>query len=257
MTELSTSDLNPFPSSNQYQTATSKADHPLSPEGRFGRLSYLAWLFIIGMIYSCVLGITVALGLFAVFTSAERSFDVLFSSALGISAIVIAVVSIIAMFVAMICITIRRLHDLNKSGWLCLVFLIPLVGTIFSIYVMAAKGTQGENNYGIKRPTEQTEKVIGCLYLVLMIVYLLVMIPVMLNMQGMMNNMAQAQLEEQAMMSEAEPDMNDEELAAYLQQLEQQSGEELAYGDGESVVIAETDTTKDEDAIAAVEAAIE
>ncbi len=55
----------------------------------------------------------------------------------------------------------RRLHDLNKSGWLCLVFLIPLVGTIFSIYVMAAKGTQGENNYGIKRPTEQTEKVIG------------------------------------------------------------------------------------------------
>ncbi len=57
-------------------------------------------------------------------------------------------------------------------------------------------------------------------------------------MQGMMNNMAQAQLEEQAMMSEGEPeDMNDEELAAYLQQLEQQSGEELAYADGESVVI--------------------
>ncbi len=82
------------------------------------------------------------------------------------------------MFVAMICITIRRLHDLNKSGWLCLVFLIPLVGTIFSIYVMAAQGTEGENNYGIKRPTEQTGKVIGCLYLVLMIVYLLVMITV-------------------------------------------------------------------------------
>ena len=257
MTELSTSELNPFPSSNQYQTVTHKADHPLSPEGRFGRLSYLAWLFIIGMIYSCVLGITVALGLFAVFTSAERSFDVLFSSALGICAIVLGVLSIIAMFVAMICITVRRLHDLNKSGWLCLVFLIPLVGTIFSIYVMAAKGTQGENNYGIKRPTEQTEKVIGSLYLVLMIVYLLVMIPVMLNMQGMMNNMAQAQLEEQAMMSEGEPEMNDEELAAYLQQLEQQSSEELAYADGESVEIAETDATSDEDAIAAAEAAVE
>ena len=76
-------------------------------------------------------------------------------------------------------------------------------------------------------------------------------------MQGMMNNMAQAQLEEQAMMSEGEPDMNDEELAAYLQQLEQQSGEELAYADGESVVIAETDTTNNEHAIAAAEAAVE
>ncbi len=257
MTELSTSELNPFPPSNQYQANVNKADHPLSPDGRFGRLSYLAWLFIIGMIYSCVFGITVALGFFAVFNSAERSFNALFSSGLGLTAIGLSVISIIAMFVAMICITVRRLHDLNKSGWLFLVFLIPLVGTVFSIYVMAAKGTDGENKFGVKRPTEQTEKVIGSLYLVLMIVYLLVMIPVMLNMQSLINKSAQVQQEEQAMMSEDEPEMSDEELTAYLQQVAENGGEELAYADGESVEIAKADTTSDEDAIAAAEAAVE
>lgn len=257
MTELTSNELNPFQQDQNIQPQIQKADHPLSPEGRFGRLSYLAWLFIISMIYTCLLGISVALGLFAFFNSAERSIDALFNSFLGLSAIALIVVSIIAMFVAMICITIRRLHDLNKSGWLCLIFLIPLVGTIFSIYVMAAKGTEGENKYGIKRPTEQTEKVIGSLYLILMIVYLLVMIPLMFNMQSMMNNLEQAQLQEQAMMSEGEPELTDEQIAAYLEQAESE-GEELAYADGESVEILENaDSSAEDAAIAAAEASVE
>ena len=258
MTELTSSELNPFQQDQNIQPQIQKADHPLSPEGRFGRLSYLAWLFIIGMIYTCLLGISVALGLFAFFNSAERSIEALFNSFLGLSALALIVVSIVAMFVAMICITIRRLHDLNKSGWLCLIFLIPLVGTIFSIYVMAAKGTDGENKYGFKRPTEQTEKVIGSLYLVLMIVYLLVMIPLMFNMQSMMSNLEQAQLQEQAMMSEGEPEeLTDEQLAAYLEQAESE-GEELAYADGDSVEISENaDSSAEDAAIAAAEASVE
>ena len=258
MTELTSSELNPFQQDQNIQPQIQKADHPLSPEGRFGRLSYLAWLFIISMIYTCLLGISVALGLFAFFNSAERSIEALFNSFLGLSAFALIVVSIIAMFVAMICITIRRLHDLNKSGWLCLIFLIPLVGTIFSIYVMAAKGTEGENKFGIKRPTEQTEKVIGSLYLILMIVYLLVMIPLMFNMQSIMSNLEQAQLQEQAMMSEGEPEeLTDEQLAAYLEQAESE-GEELAYADGESVEILENaDSSAEDAAIAAAETSVE
>ncbi|WP_180123590.1 DUF805 domain-containing protein [Acinetobacter sp. YH12097] len=258
MTELTSSELNPFQQDQNIQPQIQKADHPLSPEGRFGRLSYLAWLFIISMIYTCLLGISVALGLFAFFNSTERSIEALFNSFLGLSAIALIVVSIVAMFVAMICITIRRLHDLNKSGWLCLIFLIPLVGTIFSIYVMAAKGTEGENKYGIKRPTEQTEKVIGSLYLILMIVYLLIMIPLMFNMQSMMSNLEQVQLQEQAMMSEGEPEeLTDEQLAAYLEQAESE-GEELAYADGESVEISKNaDSSAEDAAIAAAEASVE
>lgn len=43
---------------------------------------------------------------------------------------------------------VRRLHDLDKSGWWLLIGFIPLVGVIV-LYVWAAlKGTAGENRFG-------------------------------------------------------------------------------------------------------------
>jgi len=43
---------------------------------------------------------------------------------------------------------VRRLHDINKSGWMLLVALIPLVGAIWLLVLLATNGTPGENNYG-------------------------------------------------------------------------------------------------------------
>lgn len=45
-------------------------------------------------------------------------------------------------------ISVRRLHDLNKSGWFLLILLIPYVDFIFSIYLVFAPGTNGANEYG-------------------------------------------------------------------------------------------------------------
>ena len=42
----------------------------------------------------------------------------------------------------------RRLHDLNKTGWLCLVMMIPAVNAPFGIYLLFAPGTVGANQYG-------------------------------------------------------------------------------------------------------------
>ena len=42
---------------------------------------------------------------------------------------------------------IRRLHDLDLSGFFCLLSLIPLINVGFSIYLLAKKGTPGENTY--------------------------------------------------------------------------------------------------------------
>ena len=42
----------------------------------------------------------------------------------------------------------RRLHDINKSGWLLLLSLIPLVGQIILIVWWAQEGDQQENQYG-------------------------------------------------------------------------------------------------------------
>lgn len=44
--------------------------------------------------------------------------------------------------------TVRRLHDLNKSGWWYLIFLIPIINFFFGLYVGFFKGTDGTNQYG-------------------------------------------------------------------------------------------------------------
>tara|TARA_B100001250_G_C19242209_1_gene547038 strand:- start:104 stop:478 length:375 start_codon:yes stop_codon:yes gene_type:complete len=47
-----------------------------------------------------------------------------------------------------IAVTIRRLHDINKTGWFFCVILIPLAGIIWYLVMMCTNGTNGENEYG-------------------------------------------------------------------------------------------------------------
>jgi uncharacterized membrane protein YhaH (DUF805 family) len=42
----------------------------------------------------------------------------------------------------------RRLHDINKSAWLMLLWLIPVIGWILLIYWAAQPGDAGANSYG-------------------------------------------------------------------------------------------------------------
>lgn len=43
---------------------------------------------------------------------------------------------------------IKRLHDLDKTGWLYVLAIIPIVGFFFAIYLIAFKGTAGDNKFG-------------------------------------------------------------------------------------------------------------
>jgi len=43
---------------------------------------------------------------------------------------------------------IKRLHDINMSGWNWLVSLIPVGNLIFGLYVIFKDGTPGPNKYG-------------------------------------------------------------------------------------------------------------
>ena len=51
------------------------------------------------------------------------------------------------LLLSMSSITVRRLHDINKSGKLALTMLIPIVNFKYLIAIYS-KGTTGENNYG-------------------------------------------------------------------------------------------------------------
>ena len=43
---------------------------------------------------------------------------------------------------------VRRLHDLEKSGWWVLIVLIPLIGILYLIYLFIQEGDMNENMYG-------------------------------------------------------------------------------------------------------------
>lgn len=51
-------------------------------------------------------------------------------------------------FIPNIAVTIRRLHDINKTGWLYLLYLIPLIGPIVLFVFFVQEGTRGPNQYG-------------------------------------------------------------------------------------------------------------
>lgn len=44
--------------------------------------------------------------------------------------------------------TMKRLHDLGKSGWYSLLNFLPLVNLAFGMYLLLVKGTPGPNMYG-------------------------------------------------------------------------------------------------------------
>ncbi len=44
--------------------------------------------------------------------------------------------------------SVRRLHDINKSGWWIFIALIPLVGAILLIYWFVQPSNPGDNQYG-------------------------------------------------------------------------------------------------------------
>ena len=54
----------------------------------------------------------------------------------------------LALFVPSIAVGSRRLHDIGKSGWLQLLWIIPLVGWAILIYWAAQPGQPGANEYG-------------------------------------------------------------------------------------------------------------
>lgn len=102
------------------------------------------------------------------------------SEELLIGVVIIIGVLFLYLMIMFITLTVRRLHDLNHSGWCCLGYMVAifianilsaitdslefssiialgsLVLNIIWIVFMATPGTQGVNAYGIN-PTEDTE----------------------------------------------------------------------------------------------------
>ena len=56
---------------------------------------------------------------------------------------------ILATCIPTLAVIVRRLHDIGKSGWMLLVGLIPIVGTIWMFILLITDSQPGENEYGL------------------------------------------------------------------------------------------------------------
>ncbi len=100
--------------------------------GRARRKAYW-WFFLIYMLLSAALAVVDAI---------IGKYD----SATGVG--LLSGLFGLATFLPALGLTVRRLHDTDRSGWWLLVSLVPFIGAIVLIVFAASIGTRGDNRYG-------------------------------------------------------------------------------------------------------------
>jgi len=133
---------------NPYQAPASdvtgeQANHPYQPriftaEGRIGRLRYLAYGVIINLCFIPAALLILAIGAATTGDSGQPSFIVW----------VLAGIAYVALIAFSFVLAKRRLNDLNQSGWLSLLLLIPLVNLGVILWLIFTPGKKEQNSYG-------------------------------------------------------------------------------------------------------------
>jgi uncharacterized membrane protein YhaH (DUF805 family) len=103
-------------------------------DGRAGRPEY--WYFFL---FNIVVG--VIFGIIGGVSGGPTLIDVLYF------------LFVLAVLLPGIAVTIRRLHDQDRSGWFILLAFIPIVGGIILLIFMVLPGSSGDNRFGPPAPT--------------------------------------------------------------------------------------------------------
>jgi uncharacterized membrane protein YhaH (DUF805 family) len=91
-----------------------------------------------------------ALFTFLVGVAASVLLAIGFRAGAGAAAFVAVVIALcyLALLLPYLAVMVRRLHDTSRSGWWWFITLIPVVGGIVLLVLLASVGTAGPNTYG-------------------------------------------------------------------------------------------------------------
>ncbi len=110
-------------------------------EGRSRRKEYWMFQLLQIIVLTLVIGLMFAGGM--AMTDMGEAPGALFW--LGV---VLLVIYGLGSIIPAIAVQVRRFHDQDKSGWMCLLGFIPYVGGIIIIVFMCLDGTRGSNRFG-------------------------------------------------------------------------------------------------------------
>ena len=134
-----------------------------STEGRLNRKPFIYYIIFLIVISLAFIGIITLLGLASALSIAilgENVNDLNVLSQIEVIPILLILVAsliLIILFLPLNFLMIRRLHDLNFSGWWIICPIVfPFGYFIFILYLILAKGTNGPNKYG-ENPLELTK----------------------------------------------------------------------------------------------------
>lgn len=125
-------------------------DRLFSHEGRVGVWRYNARIFQ-GVLMLLAAAAVIGAGYFS-------GSDIVFMLSLVPGAVVG-----IAAVVMMVYTSIKRLHDLNFSGWFYLIGIIPIVGALWVLYYALKPGKDDDNRFGARREATQGDIIMGVL----------------------------------------------------------------------------------------------
>ena len=123
--------------------------------GRVSRVQFLAYSTFNALIALMLVALLfVMIGGFQGMVNASS--EQLPMSLLGASSVGVAV-----LFYLQLAVSKRRFNDLNKTGWLALLMLVPGVNVLVYLYLLAVEGNAGANYYGLPaRPATQLKTVL-------------------------------------------------------------------------------------------------
>lgn len=126
---------------NDGKTYTPKV---LAVNGRIGRVRYLVYTVWLSFLLLFITGL--AMGLLS-----------LINPILGLLGMILYIPVMAVSFIM----AIRRLNDLEYSGWLSVLMIVPLVNLILSLWLLFGRGTDGSNRYGPAPGPNSTAVIVG------------------------------------------------------------------------------------------------
>ena len=74
--------------------------------------------------------------------------DITLTTNEGLDLGILYIIYALFVFIPSLAVAVRRLHDVGKSGWMLLIALIPLIGSIWLLVLYLTNSNPGENKYG-------------------------------------------------------------------------------------------------------------
>lgn len=126
----------PLPGDNEYQPALFQAS------GRLGRMRYFVYFTAVTVVVCGFFSL-----LMLVLNIASAALGGLPGTVMVISGLVGTVASLFIMVMGVL-FGVRRLNDINASGWLILLMLVPVANLVMTIVLLFVPGSKGVNRYG-------------------------------------------------------------------------------------------------------------